>query len=98
MKTEDETWESYYMKNGCGTLFYMAPEVFSGHYTEKADVFALGILFYAVEERCFLQIAGRNYYGVFILRRGKKVPLGLQMSMDKNGLHVSFEKCEGRLA
>lgn len=29
----------------------MAPEVWEGHYTAKADVFALGIIFWAMVER-----------------------------------------------
>ncbi|NWI28732.1 STK35 kinase, partial [Sula dactylatra] len=28
----------------CGSDFYMAPEVWEGHYTAKADIFALGII------------------------------------------------------
>ncbi len=50
-KRQDETWAKYYMSAPCGTLFYMAPEVFDGHYTEKADVFSLGVLLYVIEER-----------------------------------------------
>lgn len=97
-KLESETWESYYMKNGCGTLFYLAPEVFSGHYTEKADVFALGILLYAIAERCFLQVHGTKYYGAFVTKNRQKVPLGLQMFNDKSRLSVSFTKCRQELA
>ena len=38
----------YYMQTGIGTLHYTAPEVFAGHYTEKSDVFSLGVLFFAI--------------------------------------------------
>lgn len=37
--------------SACGSNFYMAPEVWEGHYTAKADVFALGIIFWAMVER-----------------------------------------------
>ncbi|NWV24603.1 PDK1L kinase, partial [Origma solitaria] len=35
----------------CGSDFYMAPEVWQGHYSAKADVFALGVIFWAMVER-----------------------------------------------
>ena len=31
-----------WLSSACGSDFFMAPEVFEGHYTAKADVFALG--------------------------------------------------------
>lgn len=37
--------------SACGSNFYMAPEVWEGHYTAKADIFALGIIFWAMAER-----------------------------------------------
>lgn len=37
--------------SACGSNFYMAPEVWEGHYTAKADIFALGIIFWAMVER-----------------------------------------------
>jgi len=36
----------------CGSDFYMAPEVWAGvAYTAQADIFSLGVLFWAVLER-----------------------------------------------
>lgn len=36
----------------CGSDFYMAPEVWGGlTYTAQADIFSLGVLFWAVLER-----------------------------------------------
>ena len=99
MKRENQTWESYYMTNGCGTLLSMAPEVFVEHYTEKADVFALGVLFYAIAERQCLEVLGAKYYGAFVHdNKGNKVPLGFQMSKDRDGLTVTFHKTDVRLA
>ena len=37
------------LKSGQGTAGYIAPEVFKVHpYTEKADVFSLGVIFYSL--------------------------------------------------
>lgn len=98
-KRKDETWANYYMSATCGTLFYMAPEVFEGHYTEKADVFALGLLLYAIEERQCFQINGLTCYGIFIrLSDGDFAPLGLQMHIDNTTCQVPFKKCDPKMA
>lgn len=40
------------LSSTCGSDFYMAPEVWAGHsYTAQADIFSLGVLFWAVLER-----------------------------------------------
>lgn len=100
MKEENQTWEAYYMATGCGTLFYIAPEVFFDHYTEKADIFALGILFYAIEERGYLERNGTKFYGVFVQEKDgdELVPLGLEMYIDKTGVRVTFDKTGKELA
>ena len=98
-KREDETWENYYMTAACGTLFYMAPEVFEGHYTDKADVFALGVLLYAIEERECFEINGHKCYGIFVrLSDDDRAPLGLQMHIDNKGLRVPFSKSRPKIA
>ena len=57
----------YYMQTGVGTLYYIAPEVFAGHYTEKSDVFSLGVLLYAIVERRFISVGvGKRMYGAFV--------------------------------
>ena len=98
-KQEDETWASYYMSAKCGTLFYMAPEVFDGHYTEKADVFALGVLLYAIEERKCFEINTQKTYGIFVRLSGEELaPLGLQMYSDNTPISVPFTKCDAKMA
>jgi serine/threonine protein kinase len=98
-KRQDETWANYYMTTECGTLFYMAPEVFDGHYTEKADVFALGVLLYAIEERKSSEINGRKCYGIFVkLNDEERAPLGLQMHHDNTPITVPFTKCDAEMA
>lgn len=57
----------YYMQTRVGTLHYMAPEVFAGHYNEKSDVFSLGVLLYAIVERRFISVGvGKRMYGAFV--------------------------------
>ncbi|KAJ0036156.1 hypothetical protein NQD34_004833 [Periophthalmus magnuspinnatus] len=41
----------FWLSSACGSDFYMAPEVWEGHYTAKADIFALGIIIWAMLER-----------------------------------------------
>ena len=62
MKGPLATWESYYMESECGSFYYMAPEIFDDHYTEKADVFSLGSLLYAIEERSYIVVNEMKHY------------------------------------
>ncbi|XP_046557594.1 serine/threonine-protein kinase Nek7-like [Haliotis rubra] len=39
---------TYYMTTGLCTPLYVAPDVFTGHYSTASDVFSLGVLFYAM--------------------------------------------------
>jgi len=59
------TYIKYYMQSYCDTPDWMAPEVFSDQYTEKADVFSLGVLFFAILEREFVLDKGERYYATF---------------------------------
>ena len=59
-------YASYYINTFAGSPHWMAPEVFRRHYNEKADVFALGILFLAILERDLFYHKGKRYYGAFV--------------------------------
>ena len=68
---EGRTWiHQYmtYMNTMAGTPHFMAPEVFRGHYTLKADVFSLGVIFYAILERSHSvpHRGGSKCFGAFL--------------------------------
>ena len=49
--TSDRSYKHYmYMQTAAGTLPYMAPEVFSEHYTTESDVFSLGLVMFVICE------------------------------------------------
>ncbi|KAK5903925.1 hypothetical protein CgunFtcFv8_007667 [Champsocephalus gunnari] len=65
----------------CGSDFYMAPEVWGGlTYTAQADIFSLGVMFWAVLERItFLEEgATQEQLGAYVCkgRSGWLIPLG----------------------
>lgn len=72
--------KSFYMRTVCGTIIWMAPEVFKKHYTQAADVFALGLIFYTILTRQHLLHRGEKYFGAFITHGGTHYGLGHFMS------------------
>ncbi|XP_023662543.1 serine/threonine-protein kinase PDIK1L [Paramormyrops kingsleyae] len=67
----------------CGSDFYMAPEVWAGRsYTDQADIFSLGVLFWAVLERItFLEDGStQEQLGAYACRGRWLVPLGEALS------------------
>ena len=81
----------YYMDSDVGSPYWLAPECFAGHYTEKADVFSLGLLFFAILERDYKESNGKMYYGTFKRIRGVgKVGLGVAMAMYNPGTDITF--------
>ena len=76
-----ESWYSYYMNSKVGTRFYMAPEVMDNHYTEKSDIFSLGIVFYAILEEKYFPLSSSSasrVYGAFVKPNGT-TPIGTAM-------------------
>ena len=92
---DDGSWMScytqYYMNSGVGPIHWVAPEFFSGRYTEKADVFSLGTLFFAILERDFVMINGKPMYGAFKRIPGKgEVGIGDAMANYDPNITIQF--------
>ena len=99
---DDDSWmNSYiqcYMNSEVGPVHWVAPEVFDRHYTEKADVFSLGVLFYAILQRDFITTDnGKKFYGAFKCIRGQgKVGLGCPMASHNPNVTIAFsEQAQG---
>ena len=95
VKQDDGSWvrsyTQYYMNSGVGPVHWVAPEFFIGRYTEKADVFSLGTLFFAILERDFIVIGGKAIYGAFVNIPGEgKVGLGYAMAHFGRSISVAF--------
>lgn len=79
------TTRLYELPSWCSVLG--GPRSFKGHYTEKADVFSLGVIFFAILERDFIRIGGERYFGAFKFIEGECVGLGYAMWRDpRNGI------------
>uniref|UniRef100_H2Z8D4 Protein kinase domain-containing protein n=1 Tax=Ciona savignyi TaxID=51511 RepID=H2Z8D4_CIOSA len=68
----------HWFSSACGSDFFMAPEVFEGRYTAKADVFALGIIFWSIMDRItFIDASSKKVLlGTYVRRGGDVLPLG----------------------
>ncbi|XP_062871936.1 serine/threonine-protein kinase 35 [Trichomycterus rosablanca] len=75
---KDVNVNKYWLSSACGSDFYMAPEVWEGHYTAKADIFALGIIIWAMLERItFIDSESkRELLGTYIRQGSEIVPVG----------------------
>jgi serine/threonine protein kinase len=65
----DSSFEHYYMNQFAGTLPYMAPEVYTLHYTLQSDVFSLGLVFWMIAEKpdpLVPRVTGGYYLGSFL--------------------------------
>ncbi|MEE6477154.1 hypothetical protein FKM82_011380 [Ascaphus truei] len=64
--------------SACGSDFYMAPEVYEGRYTAKADIFSLGILFWAMIEMITFRDADsqKELLGVYICQGKNLLSVG----------------------
>ena len=60
VQNDDGSWMTayaqFYMNTFAGTPYWIAPEVFTGHYTEKYDAFSLDVISFATLERDFKMI------------------------------------------
>ena len=67
------SYEWYYTTLGTGPIDWVAPEFFDGRYTEKADVFSLGTLFFAILERDSIMFMGKKIYSAFKIVPGEGI-------------------------
>ncbi|XP_038606516.1 serine/threonine-protein kinase 35 isoform X4 [Tachyglossus aculeatus] len=70
--------DQFWLSSACGSDFFMAPEVWEGHYTAKADIFALGVIMWALLERITFVDAEtqRELLGGYVRQGAEIVPLG----------------------
>ncbi|XP_068931479.1 serine/threonine-protein kinase 35-like isoform X1 [Petaurus breviceps papuanus] len=81
--------------SACGSDFYMAPEVWEGSYTAKADIFALGIIFWAMIERITFREADseKELLGTYICQGKDIIPVGEAMLENPSmELHIPLKK------
>lgn len=96
-RNDNQSWLKYYIELGVGAACYVAPEMISlqvlpVHYTYKVDIFAVGIIFYAIIERTFLQVVSEGKcYGIFVpVETGNRQPLGIHMFNIKTNVEIAF--------
>uniref|UniRef100_A0A3P8VPF5 non-specific serine/threonine protein kinase n=1 Tax=Cynoglossus semilaevis TaxID=244447 RepID=A0A3P8VPF5_CYNSE len=77
-KEEPVSVNKCFLSTACGTDFFMAPEVWEGHYTAKADIFALGVIIWAMVERItFVDVeTQKELLGSYVQQGSEIVPLG----------------------
>ena len=73
-----------YLQTIAGTPWFTAPEVYRGRYTEKADIFSLGLIFYCIQERPFINFQGKIYYAV-------SPSLGQRMNWMRRNIFLQFQ-------
>ena len=78
----------YYMKSGVGTTYYMAPEVYQKHYTLKADIHAMGLIFMSLIRETSLGASLATYVPV---EDGGNWPIGKYQTMTKLDIKVNPE-------
>ena len=94
---DDGSWlaiyEQYYMQSTIGPIHWVAPEFLRGHYTEKADIFSLGTLLFAILERDYIVSDGKTIYGAFASVHDKrKIGVGLAMERVDRKTRIQFSR------
>ena len=87
-KSETKTQLEYYIDYGVGACCYTAPEIMNQHYTYKADIFSVGIVFHAIIERKYLFVQDKKCFAIFVGQQ----PLGIEMFNKKGNIEIVFTK------
>ncbi|XP_078674163.1 serine/threonine-protein kinase pdik1l-A-like isoform X2 [Branchiostoma floridae x Branchiostoma belcheri] len=66
--TFDDIYSQYYLQTGMAFVWYGAPEIRDGHYTEKCDVYSMGAMFAAMLDRTTIR-DGKRLLAVHIHRQ-----------------------------
>lgn len=80
--------KSYYMGTAQGTQLFMAPDVFDGCYTEKADVFSMGMVYAAMWSGQSLQSKDKLFLGVVAKMGDDYMAIGKAMQEGKLDKYV----------
>nr|XP_002129459.1 serine/threonine-protein kinase ATG1 isoform X1 [Ciona intestinalis] len=88
--TSDTNVNHQWFSSACGSDFFMAPEVFEGRYTAKADVFALGVIFWSIMDRItFIDASTKKVLlGTYVRRDTEVLPLG-EVLLDDPKLNIA---------
>ncbi|XP_063101647.1 serine/threonine-protein kinase PDIK1L-like [Cavia porcellus] len=75
-----------FISTPCGTQFYMAPEVWEGRYSAKTDIFSLGVIIWAMQERLtfFNHETKKEHLGSYIKNGNHVVPIGKALRENPN--------------
>lgn len=84
-----ENSTNYFPANEC----WFPPEIFklSEEYSEKSDVFSLGLLMYAIKSRQCISVDGKRCFGCFIHFRGEQLGLGKAMYRAKEQIIPAYQ-------
>ena len=86
----------YYIDYEVGTTYWLAPKYFTDHYTEKADVFSLGLLFFCHPTTGLHRKQRKSVLRCIQRIRGVgKVGLGVAMAMYNPGTDIEFSTRSG---
>lgn len=93
-----QSWYDYYIEEGVGAKYYVAPEMLGDHHTYKVDIFSMGIVFHAIIEGQYKLDDGKKFYGVFVRTSGRQLePIGFQMYEQSRNLTLPFQGRQRRL-
>ena len=100
---QDEFLKHGYLKSQVGTKAWMAPEVFQGKYSWKADVFSMATIWHGILERQYEEHERKRLFGAFVYIPGlpetsDRLPLGFAMYHLRKEVTVGMSSFGNRLS